>query len=168
MHPTRSRGFTLIELLVVLVIVGILVSLAALTMSDNRAQEFEREARRLYTVIGLAVDEAALKAETLGIRFEDDGYHFARLDDERWVKVESDRFLRPHRLPDTMRLDVVLDGLAASGEAGEEQARDPQVIIMLSGEMIPFEATLRHAELQRYYLIEGHLDGALELQDSND
>ena len=156
----RNRGFTLIELLVVLVIVGLLVAMAALTIGDNRGAQLDREARRLHQVIRLAGEEAILKSQIIGIRFEHDGYRFslfAGADD--WQPIEHDRFLRPHTLPENMRLDLVLEGLA---DAGAQQRDQPQVLLLTSGEMIPFELTVSHLELPHYYLIEGHLDGRLE------
>ncbi len=157
----RERGFTLIELLVVLVIIGVTVGLAVLTMADPRPAQLERESRRLVAVIGLAAEEAVLKSQILGIRFEPDGYSFALYTGNGWRQLEQDNVLRPYRLPEPLQLEVQVEGL---NPAGSEENRDqPQVLLLNSGEMVPFTASVRHPDLDDYYLIEGQLDGKLTL-----
>ena len=56
-HP--AAGFTLLELMVVLVLIGIILTFAVLSLrGDKLAEEMERESRRLATLVSLANDEA--------------------------------------------------------------------------------------------------------------
>ena len=69
--PGRARGFTLIEVLVSIVIVGILISVAVVTLSlasDDRA--LREEARRFMTLMDVVQDEAMMQGRDFGI--EDD------------------------------------------------------------------------------------------------
>ncbi|RFA31428.1 type II secretion system protein GspH [Alkalilimnicola ehrlichii] len=158
----RHRGFTLIELLVVLIIIGVIVSLTIMSIGDNRGEELQREARRLNAVIELAAEEAILRSQPIGIRFDYDRYAFKFLDGERWTDAEHDRFLRPHTLPEPLQLDLVVDGLAANNEEGSRD--QPQILLLTSGEMTPFELVVSHPDLDERYLIVGSLDGRLEFQ----
>ncbi|HEB98834.1 MAG TPA: type II secretion system protein GspH, partial [Thiotrichales bacterium] len=51
----KVRGFTLIELLVVIVIIGIVVGFATLSLGgDRRGDELEEESRRFAALLSLA------------------------------------------------------------------------------------------------------------------
>lgn len=167
----RSRGFTLIELLVVLLIIGVITSLATIAFQDNRAEELEREARRLAALVELAGEEAALKSQVIGIRFASDGYGFYRFNAERkWVEIEDDRQLRSRTLPESVDLAFFTQGSptqgsqASSVDKTEEDTVTPHAYFLPTGELEPgFEANLSHADLERYYRLTGRPDGLLNL-----
>lgn len=160
----RSRGFTLIELLVVLVIIGTVVSLAAMALSDNRGEQMEQEARRLAAVLQLAADEAVLSAAPIGVRFYHNGYAFLRRQQEQWQAIEDDRQLRSRELPDPLKLQFIVNGDAGSGgSADEKEEQRPHAVLVSSGELEPgFELSLNHPELARYYRIVARPDGRFE------
>ena len=112
----RAPGFTLIELLVVLVLIGIITSFAVMSIGNQAADQLKHEARRLRAVVRLAADEAVLNGREIGMVFTHDGYHFSKLkpagDHYIWVRIpkEEDRTLRPYKLPDTVELDIVVNG----------------------------------------------------------
>jgi general secretion pathway protein H len=61
-----SKGFTLLEIMVVIVIVGIVLSFMTLsTGSDRRAEQLEREAQRIVTLLQLASEQAVMRSEQL-------------------------------------------------------------------------------------------------------
>jgi len=147
--PTRSAGFTLIEVMVVVLIIGITVSLAVLSISGGE-QPVQTEARRLQVLLGLVREESILQGRNLGLRFKADGYQFFALNGEQWVPLEDDQMLRPREMPAELRL-----ALEAEGERFEffptkddEDKRDkkkdtPQVYFLASGEVSPFSLILR-------------------------
>lgn len=160
MNTVRTRGFTLIELLVVLVIIGAMLTAAVVTLADPRPQQLEREARRLATVLELAAEEAVLRSEILGVYVVRDEYAFARYGGDTWNLIENDAVLRPHPIPEPIYLTITVDGWESDDEEGDL----PQILLMNSGEIIPFEIAVHHEELDAYFLIEGHLDGRFTFQ----
>lgn len=162
----RSRGFTLIELLVVLVIVGVIVGLASIAFSDNRADELKREAQRLSAVLTLAAEEAIVASRELGVRFDADGYGFFVLgDDQTWLPLEHDREFAAHRLPQPLHLTLLTDAREVSTRRADDKQRDgPHAYFFATGELYPpFELTLSHPDLPTRYRIEARMDGKVEL-----
>ena len=91
----RSAGFTLLELMVVLVLIGIIISFAVLSLGGDKISELmEQETRRLATLLELAADEAVLRGEELAVNFTDDGYEFLLLqEDAGWQSSGEDGLL---------------------------------------------------------------------------
>ncbi len=139
-----SSGFTLIELLVALLIIGIVVTAATLSIGNNDA-ELEESARRLQAVLDLAADEAVLQSRDLGFSVTAEGYRFLVRGDEGWRTVNGDPLLRERFLPEELRLELTVEGLPVAPSVDEEEQPTPQVLLFSSGERTPFEATLRPA-----------------------
>jgi len=161
-----SRGFTLIEVLVVLMIIGVIVSLAALSFGDNRAEELQREARRLQAVLTLAAEEAIVKSRELGVRFDADGYRFFILDDNMaWLLLEHEREFAPRQLPPPLELTLLTDArVVRAGSLGGDAKDTPHAYFFATGELYPaFELILRHPDLERAYRLEARIDGTIEL-----
>jgi general secretion pathway protein H len=144
----RHAGFTLIELLVVLVLIGIIVSFAALSVGGNGQREAELEARRLAALIDLAGDEAVLKAREMGVLFAPDGYQFMSLgDDNTWAAL-GDVF-RGRKLPAGMSLQLAVDGLPVDIRRPKEPP-EPHVFLLSDGERTAFEVDLGIQDGARY------------------
>ncbi len=163
---TRQGGFTLLELMVVLVIMGVLMSFVGLNVGgDGRAEQLEREARRLAALLQLASEEALIRSEELAVRFTVSRYEFMLLQNGSWQAIgpESDRPFRSHELPDGIELDLEVDGeLPASLDSEEDTA--PQVFLLSSGEITPFTLTLLIPDTEQQYQIRATLLGHLELE----
>ncbi|MCW9057531.1 MAG: type II secretion system minor pseudopilin GspH [Gammaproteobacteria bacterium] len=160
-----NSGFTLMELLVALLIIGVMVTFAGLSLrGDPWAERMHEETRRLAALLELAAENALLESRELAVRFEPDGYHFLRLQEGQWREL-AEGVLRPRTLPPGMELELRLQegGPILVGDDGEDQERAaPQVYILSSGEMTPF--TLRLGALERDYRYELRADllGRLE------
>ncbi|MDA0427532.1 type II secretion system minor pseudopilin GspH [Stutzerimonas frequens] len=157
----RARAFTLIELLVVIVLLGILVSVAVLSVGgSSTSRELRDEARRLAALIGVLSDEAVLDSREYGLLVSSEGYRVLRYDEAatRWLDAERRKV---HKVPEWMRLDLELDGtplellapirreddragLSGEGERTERRAPrlEPQLLILSSGELSPFSLRL--------------------------
>lgn len=141
-HAFRARGFTLVELLVVLVILGCVVGVVTLSTglaSPERA--LRNEAERLAGLIGVVSEEAVLDNRDYGIRFEAQAYQVLRHDpqQQRWQALGQDL----HRLPAWAVLSVELEEGAL--HLADDEAQDdlqPQLVLLSSGELSPFQLTL--------------------------
>jgi general secretion pathway protein H len=87
----RARGFTLIELAVVLLIVGILASLAAPSLSALGEARIDGEARRLGTLTSYLHDEAALRGRVYRLSLDLDAQRY----EVRVARADSGEFVSP-------------------------------------------------------------------------
>ncbi|MFA5530256.1 MAG: type II secretion system minor pseudopilin GspH [Thiohalomonadaceae bacterium] len=145
----RHAGFTLIELLVVLVLIGIVTSIAVLSVGSSGEGEVELEARRLAALMALANEEAVLKSREMGVAFTVDGYQFLALgDDNVWVALNDDTF-RPRTLPTGFSLKLSMDGLPVDISKPKE-VPEPHVYLLSDGERTAFEVDLGVIDGVRY------------------
>lgn len=166
------RGFTLLELLVVIVIVAVIVSLAVISLGDNAARRLDEEARRVRALLRLAADEAVLQGQEIGVVVNDDGYEFQVYDDRlrQWGRLESDRMFRPRKMPDGIRLELFLDDQALVLPQGDDEDDDdsptlpqqPQVLLLSSGEITPFELEIGMEQSRTAIVLRGNANGSIE------
>lgn len=108
-----NSGFTLIELLVVLVIVGIILSIATLSVGVlGRDNSIEEQARRLDAVIAQVREESELQGRDLGLFVERDGYVFKRYDypTQSWLEIQDDPLVAYRALSAGLQTRLWLDG----------------------------------------------------------
>lgn len=154
---TKSHGFTLIELLVVLVLIGIILSFAKISVSQGGDRELETEARRVQALFQVTSEEAVMKSRRFVVQISRDGYRFVQFDKDKWVPLDTDdKLLRPRELPGEIELQLQLAG----SDVAVADADHPALIFFLpSGEVMPsFELALVTREFGRY-VVSGSEDG---------
>lgn len=164
----QSRGFTLIELLVVMVIIGIMISVAVLSLGDGgKRDKLQQEGERLAALIELAGDNAVLQGREWGLRVEEDGYSFMVLRDGAWQTIDEDKLFRARQLADGFTLQLHMDDLEVSlqppAAAAEEKHVQPQLFLMSSAERTPFEIMLAAPGGTPQLTLEAPLSGAVVL-----
>ena len=168
-----SRGFSLIELLVVVFIIGLFAGMAVLSLNVVGVdRELEREALRLQSLLDTLMDEAVLQTRDYGVLFTNNGYRFFVYDypSLSWLDPVGDEFLREHRLTEPLAMTLFLEDrevvLDSEYEPEFGQQPQPQVVLLASGGITPFEARLFRDPAGGRYLLEGTLDGSLEVTRS--
>jgi general secretion pathway protein H len=146
-----QRGFTLIEVMVVVILIGILINAAVLSFGRNSPEDLlEREALRLSSLIGLASEEALLRSELIGVDIGEETYGFLRLEEGEWQPMDDNLF-RTRELPQGM-----LFSIASTQQVGEDNEENiPEIILLNSGEMTPFELKLSSDLIDSYYRLTG-------------
>lgn len=155
-----ERGFTLLELLAVIVIIGIIVSFANLSIGQNTSRIVQDEAERLHGLIQLAGEEAVLQGRELALEFDRHRYQFLESGNEGWQSLAEDDMFRERELPEAVELELTLEDVEANFE---DKKNLPKIYILSSGELTPFDMTLKTDEGEEYSL-RGQLNGKLALK----
>lgn len=159
--PTAQEGFTLLEVMVVLLIIGILLGMATLSIGDG-ARRHAREAMRLlqHSMV-LAAREAVINQQERGVRFFSGGYVFLMLDKKnRWHAPENDRFFRVRTLPANSAFFLEVEGRPV--EIPSVPLGVPHLFVFSSGEQTPFRLEMR-ASGGALWRLTGDLKGALKM-----
>ncbi|MES9965431.1 MAG: type II secretion system minor pseudopilin GspH [Candidatus Sedimenticola sp. 20ELBAFRAG] len=145
-----QQGFTLLELLVVIVVMGVLLSMAAISMPGDRRHDLVRdEARRLKALFSLARNEAQLEGRELGIVINTGGYHFVKLEEEKWQPIKASTPFRARSMPNDMEIDVTPTD---SQNTQQDAVKGPVLVFWSSGEVTPFELTVSIRDVAGYTL----------------
>lgn len=159
-----ERGFTLLEVLAVVLIIGIIISFASLSIGQNSSRVVQDEVERLHGLIRLAGEEAVLQGRELALEFDRDSYRFLELGVKDWQPVQEDPMLRERPLPEAIEFELLLEGVETSFE---DKKNLPKIFILSSGELTPFEMTLKTDEGEEY-LLQGLINGKLILTQGKD
>ncbi|OFA31864.1 type II secretion system protein GspH [Glaciecola punicea] len=169
---SQQAGFTLLEIIIVLALIGlILASVRYTVFTENVEKDIEKEVKRLQVVFNMASDYALINQLELGLRIDGDeqSYQFVKLDDdEMWVALDNQKHFDKVFFTQGVTLGITLDGfmweeddslfnnrifddeLSVSNDGvviGNEEDRTPpppQVFILSSGEISPFELQIRY------------------------
>ncbi len=157
--PTRhvarlgAAGFTLLEILVVVIVVGVIISIATLSVNVlGRDREAEEEMERIWAVLRQASEEMELQGLDLGMYVSRTGYEFMRFDgrENRWEPIDGDRLFAARELPEGLRLRMWIEsreiimkpGPVDRTDPDEDRKWPPQVMVLSSGDIMPFELQL--------------------------
>lgn len=101
-------GFTLIEILVVLSIVGVISVVVLLATAPSSTAQTRTEARRLATLLELAIAETRATGRSIAWSPAPDGYEFLRKsDDGEWHSFAGDSPYRHRALPAGVMLEAI-------------------------------------------------------------
>jgi general secretion pathway protein H len=164
--PARSTGFTLLELLVVIFIVGVIAAMATLSIGTvTRDQGVEKEVERVGDLLALAREEAVLQNREFGLTFYRREYEFSVFDvaTASWTPLAAAAAgpLAPRSFPPETEVELAVeDRRVALAERRPERrpqpktdddkrqtdkdddAPEPQVLILSSGDVTPFNLRL--------------------------
>lgn len=171
----QHAGFTLLELLVVLVIIGIMVSMAVLSFGVlGRDRQAEEETRRFWVVLQQAREEAELRVEDLAVFISADSYEWLRFEPRRneWQLIESDELFATRELPEGLRFRLRLESreivmkpsLPDRGDVDENKKWPPQVMVLSSGDVMPFELEIEREGAPALWRVTALADNDLRVE----
>jgi type II secretion system protein H len=167
--PHGARGFTLLEVLVVVVIIGVMATLAVLSIGSRTLDDrMAAEARRLQELFALAADEAVLQGVELGFVQTPDGYAFLTLKDGKWIPLEEAGPLRARSVAPPLYLQLQIDGRRVqpvkTDDPDDKVELKPQVVLLSSGDATEFVLDLRAEQYDPWYRLQGDVLGRLKLE----
>ena len=188
MTGRRSEtGFSLIEILVVISIIGIVTSIALLSLGLlGEDRELQTEARRFAALVEVAQDEAMLQGRELGLELMATSYRFVEYDPFtfQWGELYGDEIFRPRQLPEGAEFDLFLEGQRvrldpdpADLETSDDEDRDnrgpvesfePHLFLFSSGEVSPFELHLLSPGADQSVVIRSELAGPIEIVNEDE
>ncbi|MFA5627403.1 MAG: type II secretion system minor pseudopilin GspH [Thiohalomonadaceae bacterium] len=165
---SASKGFTLLELLVVLLILGILFSLATLSIGNDQETQIKEDAYRLASLIELVSEEAILQGRQLGLKFTTEGYSFLFLAPQNegpslWLQLEQDKLLRPREFHPSTSAQLTLDDLPHALPATSAEHDAPQLYFLSSGERTPFMLRLSSNDQRIVYQLKSNALGPVKV-----
>lgn len=153
-------------MLVVVVIIGVMTAGFVLAFAGRGADRgLETEARRLEALIEYARERAELQSREFGLVFSQNAYGFVAFDPAsgQWLEVLDD-VLRARQLPAGVALELVVEGRKVVLPADlQRTALAPNVGVASSGELTPFELTIRREGSPDGQRLTQRPDGSVEL-----
>lgn len=167
----KQKGFTLMEVILVMALIGLIMSTVSYTVfSGSIEKDIEKQVQRLQVVFDMASDYAVINQYELGLRIDEkeQTYEFVKLnEDDKWLPIDDTKYFELNEMPEGVFLELSLEGLpwqeddslfdanvfdeelSVSNDGvdiGNEEDKippPPQVFILSSGEITPFELKIR-------------------------
>jgi general secretion pathway protein H len=147
-HNNDQSGFSLLEIMVVIVIMGIMISLATLSIDSATDDGIDEHSRRFEALLELAIEEASMQGREIGLRFYQHQYEFSArvpsVDKDGlpiwvWEPLDQDRLLKPRDLGEDIALDLELEDkeILLEYERDSEETYVPQIFVFSSGDVSP-------------------------------
>jgi general secretion pathway protein H len=113
----------------------------------------------------LALEEALLRSEIIGIAIKEDAYRFLLREQQGWEPIDDNLF-RDRKLPESLRLKLVTEAVFQS--VPEQAQNAPDIVLLSSGELTPFELEFTSSLIDDSFRLTGEVTGSLSLEHVTD
>lgn len=154
----RQAGFTLLEILLVVVLMSVAALTVVQTLPESKNNLAKEQASRFFQRLQLLSDDAILNGQDFGIRFDEKKatFTYMQLADEGWQVIQESKYFTETTMEEGLTFTFELGGDAWSAsdslfeqedffedrfEDEDEQPDPPQVFVLSSGELTPFEVS---------------------------
>lgn len=166
----------MIEVLVVVMLIGIVAGFVTLSYQGGKQdRELEEFAKQIKALCKYSLDHAVFNSEELGliINKEDSKLQFVRLNEkQQWENVTKDNVFRDRDIPSYIELDLNIEGeslaLTDPNAQDHNDVKEPQILFLSSGELIPFELRITVQGLENNFRLKGLFSGKLQLFKNDD
>jgi general secretion pathway protein H len=126
----------------------------------------------LQGLIDLLHEDSLMQSRDYGLMLTTGAYRFYVYDYKqlKWLAVDGDKLLAEHAVRNQLVLALALDGkdveLQKKFETiDREKDPEPQVMILSSGEITPFELDVSRQGVRGHFSLTGDLDGKLAVAE---
>jgi general secretion pathway protein H len=151
------QGFTLVEILIVMLIISIVASVAALTITTNQNKNIENFTHQLVNIIQLSCEEAMLRPATLGLAFTSNTYQFYQFQ-KKWIPL-TDKIYGKHSFSSSIKLSLKVQNKTVPLDG------KPYLIISTSGDISPFVILIGKQNHSPLFKITGETNGNIKSEE---
>jgi len=133
-NRSREAGFSLVEVMTTLAVIG-LVAGAVVLAAPGPDMRLRNEVERFAAQLKFASDQSVLTNRDIAVAATAEGYHFEKLDEAGWRRIENIEPLGFHPWPGGRAPQVKGGGEEYLAEFDSFGGADP--VVLLFGEPIP-------------------------------
>jgi len=161
-HSGRHGGFTLWEMLIVVIIITVSTSVILLSSSLGRdSNELKVLGSDMSKLVQLLYQEAIFENRNFAISLNHVGYQVLEYNGQSWDASDQSLF-RKIRLNESQVSTLVVESLVVKSVDKEELT--PHILILASGEMSPFEWTIKDKPTKSAIILMGDLLGRVQME----
>lgn len=151
-----TKGYTLIEILIVMVIISIIATIAAFTITTNRRTQLHSFSQKIVNIFLLAENEAILRPATIGAAFSSTDLQFYLFKNNQWQLITKPP-LKKNAIPQDMAVTVKMNKkiLPSNGI--------PVIIFSQNGDISPFEIFIGKKAQPPIFRITGSANGDITI-----